>query len=103
MILYKNKKTGFYTQFHYQDMVLGNVHDPKLCAGRGCGIHDHPSNHRLKDAPLNWRGDRNILERICSHGVGHPDHDSALYLESIGQGWENIHGCCGCCGSDEED
>lgn len=103
MILYQDKATGYWTRFHYEDMALGNVHDPKLCAGRGCAIHNHPSNHRLNTAKLNWREDRGILERICTHGIGHPDHDSALYLESIGQGFENVHGCCGCCGSYEDD
>lgn len=76
---------------------LSRIHDPKNCEGRGCAIHDHPSDHPLKDAPLNWRIDRGILERACPHGVGHPDHDSAAYLASIGQGFENIHGCDGCC------
>ena len=101
MILSQNEETGYWTYFFKEDLVLGNVHDPKLCAGRGCAIHNHPSNHRLNDAPLNWRGDRGILERICKHGIGHPDHDSALYLDSIGQGFENIHGCDGCCGTYE--
>lgn len=103
MILYQDKKTGYWTKFQYLDLALTNVHDPDKCAGRGCAIHNHPSNHRLNDAPLNWREDRNILERMCVHGVGHPDHDSALYLESIGQGFENVHGCEGCCGTYEKD
>ena len=91
MILYQYKKTGYWTK------GMRNIHDPKLCADRGCGIHNHPSEHPLNEAPLNWREDRNILERLCRHGVGHPDYDSAKYLESVGQGYENIHGCDGCC------
>ena len=77
---------------------LTRTHRVSACAGRGCAIHNHPSDHPLMDAPLNWRDDRGILERICEHGVGHPDHDSALYLSSIGLGIQNIHGCDGCCG-----
>lgn len=96
MILSQDKKTGYWTVCG--DGNLRNVHDPKQCEARGCAIHNHPSNHRLRDAPLNWREDRNILERICRHGIGHPDHDAALYLESIGQGSENSHGCDFCCG-----
>lgn len=94
-ILSKNEQTGFYTEF--DGTYLTNVHDPRACEGRGCAVHDHPSEHRLKDARLNWREDRNILERLCKHGVGHPDFDSAEYLASIGKGFENVHGCDGCC------
>ena len=76
---------------------LKSVHPARACAARGCAIHNHPSDHPLNDAPLNWRDDRGILERICEHGIGHPDHDSALYLKSIGLGIQNVHGCDGCC------
>ena len=96
MILKQDIKTGYWTKFDGL-FSLTNVHNPKLCEGRGCAIHNHPSNHRLKDAPLNWREDRGILERICVHGCGHPDFDSAAYLETVGQGAENVHGCDGCC------
>lgn len=94
--LTQNKKTGYWTNFG-KDYELAYVHDPALCEGRGCAIHNHPSDHPLKDAPLLWRSDRNILERVCECGVGHPDADSAAYLQSIGMGYENIHGCCGHC------
>lgn len=73
------------------------THTPDKCEGRPCAIHNRPSDHPLKDAPMYWRVDRGILERICDHGVGHPDADSANYLESIGKNYENVHGCDGCC------
>lgn len=77
---------------------LTNVHSPRACADAlGCGIHNRPSNHALKDAKMLWRNDRGILERLCEHGVGHPDADSAAYLASIGRSNDNIHGCDGCC------
>lgn len=77
---------------------LENVHPTTACAGaEGCAIHNRPSDHPLKDAPLFWRQDRGILERQCEHGVGHPDADAAKYLTSIGREFENIHGCDGCC------
>ena len=88
MILEQDPITG------YWDRGLVNVHDPSLCEGSGCAIHNHPSDHPLKDSPLNWRTDRGILERVCPHGVGHPDWDAAWYLQSLGRGHENIHGCC---------
>ena len=98
MILKQNWPTGWFIEFP-GGTHLTNVHDPSACEGRGCAIHNHPSDHPLKDAPLNWRTDRGILERICKHGVGHPDLDAALYLASIGKGVENVHGCCAqrCC------
>lgn len=96
MRLLQDIKTGYWINLEY-GQTLKNVHDPALCADRGCAIHNHPSEHRLMNAPLNWREDRGILERICEHGVGHPDYDSALYLDSIGESVQNIHGCDFCC------
>ena len=98
MILGQDSETGWWLSAG-DGLTLGNIHPQTACEGRGCAIHNHPSNHRLKDAPLNWREDRGILERICVHDVGHPDPDSAAYLETVGQGVENVHGCCGygCC------
>lgn len=42
--------------------------------------------------PTHWRGDRGIMERICTHGTGHPVAESWGYLPD----YELIHGCCGC-------
>ena len=96
MILKQNWPTGWFIEFA-SGIHLTNVHVPAACEGRGCAIHNHPSDHPLNGAPLNWRTDRGILERICEHGIGHPDRDSADYLSSIGKGYENVHGCDGCC------
>lgn len=76
--------------------VLVNVHDSDLCKGRACVIH-RPTAHRMRDWSLHWRDDRAIFERICEHGVGHYDPDQLWYHQSIGRGWEAIHGCDGCC------
>lgn len=77
-----------------------NVHDPAACAGRACCIHN-PSDHPLNAAPLNWREDRGLMERICEHGVGHPDKNHLDYVrrergDNAAYG-EAIHGCDGCC------
>ena len=78
------------------------VHDPEKCAGRPCPFHA-PSDHALRDAPLNIRFDRYALvERLCPHGVGHPDPDSLAYYRTE---WHElyerqamaVHGCDGCC------
>ena len=83
--------------------VVLRTHAAGTCRGEHCCVHN-PSDHRLKDAPLHWRADRNLMERICEHGVGHPDPDSLSYLRSImsrqayrARAYET-HGCDGCCG-----
>jgi hypothetical protein len=83
------------------DVTLVNVHDPARCKGRPCVIHN-PSNHHMRSWPLNWRGDTGVMERICPHGVGHPDPDDAAYNMSIGRDYMTVHGCDGCCSPPEE-
>jgi hypothetical protein len=69
------------------------------CAENGCVIHNPTMSDRAnrEDWPLLWREDRGIMERICPHGVGHPDMDSARFYKRQGQEFENVHGCDGCC------
>lgn len=74
------------------EQILTNVHDPKICAGRPCTIHNL-TNHNMRQFPQSWREDRSIMERVCPHGVGHPDPDSPWPNDS--SNW--IHGCDGCC------
>lgn len=88
-----------YTTGTGQEML---VHDKADCKGRNCSIHN-PSDHPLKDCPTHWRSDRALMERICEHGVGHPDPDDLAFKKDI-LGWsddrisgEAIHGCDGCC------
>jgi hypothetical protein len=69
------------------------THDSAACAGGRCCIHN-PSQHALDQAPLNWRSDRRIMERICPHGIGHPDPDDVKVRSDR---WESVHGCDGCC------
>lgn len=111
MILSQSRATGWWTEFRWGRVTrwqpragkpligkLGRVHDPKQCEGRGCAIHNHPSDHPLKDAPLNWRTDASKLERICVHGVGHDDKDAVEYQQSQRYSvYNGVHGCDGCC------
>lgn len=119
MILSQARKTGYWTEFRvtaetgrpvrlrrYDPRLgfplvgrLGFVHDPKRCANRGCAIHNHPSDHPLKDAPMLWRDDAGKLERICPHGIGHDDHDSVEWAKGAFPDRKHIgvHGCDGCC------
>lgn len=83
-------------------MQIGEVvlvtHPAEKCAGEFCCLHN-PSDHPLSSARLNWRSDKRQMERICSHGVGHPDKDSLNFTKRVGhyEGWMSVHGCDGCC------
>lgn len=88
---------------HATLLSIINVHSENECSGRACVIHN-PSNHSMRGFPLHWRGDRGIFERICPHGIGHPDPDSLYYEEQqadqegdIEHEYVGIHGCDGCC------
>lgn len=70
--------------------VLFNVHDEEACVGPPCPIHAR-TDHHMRAWPQHWRNDRRMMERICPHGVGHPDPDEQL-LDDGG-----VHGCDGCC------
>lgn len=78
------------------------THAPARCEGDACCIHN-PSSHPLDKAPLNWRADRYLMERICSHGVGHPDPDDLAHKKrrmapTDYDGYTfGVHGCDGCC------
>jgi hypothetical protein len=71
---------------------LLSVHEPAECVPP-CPLHS-PSEHRMATWPMNWRVDRQIMERICPHGIGHPDPDD----HKVRSSWvEGVHGCDGCC------
>jgi hypothetical protein len=64
------------------------AHAPSVCAGQPCALHNR-TDHHMRAFPQHWRADRGIIERICPHGVGHPDPDDK---------WaDDGHGCDGCC------
>lgn len=81
-----------------------HVHPRADCEARGghCCIHN-PSDHNMVDWPTHWRGDRGLMERICKHGVGHPDPDDIAFKEAMAKKFgrdashEGVHGCDGCC------
>lgn len=73
--------------------TVSKVHSPLKCMGAHCTIHNL-SDHIMRSFPQHWRGDRGIMERICPHGIGHPDPDEyKLKLDD----YEGVHGCDGCC------
>lgn len=68
------------------------THEKTQCVGEYCTIHNNSSHHMVEWAQ-NWRPDRRIMERICCHGIGHPDPDDPKFQDE----YERVHGCDGCC------
>lgn len=79
--------------------VWVGVHSPDRCGGETCVMHN-PSQHAMREWPMHLR-ETGLVERICEHGVGHPDPDSAAFFDNHGplgsRGSWTIHGCDGCC------
>lgn len=83
--------------FKVANGILHNVHSATACAGEHCVIHN-PSDHHMVEWPMVWREDRDLMERICEHGVGHPDPDDLAYHDLMGHSWvDGVHGCDRCC------
>lgn len=74
------------------------AHDNSACKGRYCSVHN-PSPEAEAVGERWWRKDRGMMERICPHGVGHPDRDEIAFRERAGLETEyfGMHGCDGCC------
>lgn len=78
------------------------MHKKDMCAGTFCCFHN-PSDHKMVDWPMNLRTDEwaaSLIERLCPHGVGHPDPDSVAFMEKAfpeGGGTWGVHGCDRCC------
>lgn len=81
------------------------VHSKASCKGEHCVIHN-PSDHPMRDFPTYWRTDRALMERICPHGIGHPDPDDIEFKRQLkGDEYaanESVHGCDGCCSTREK-
>lgn len=84
--------------------TIFKIHSRDKCEGRACAIHN-PSEHHMRSFPTNYRdgGLFDIkpphMERICPHGVGHPDPDDAAFWAILGMD-VSVHGCDGCCRPD---
>ena len=87
-------------------VVLGDggavrMHGPARCAGSACPIH-RPSCHTLRDAPLTWLPELQLMMRECEHGHRHPDPDSMAFLRAHLLAYDSWHACCEhrCCLAD---
>jgi hypothetical protein len=60
------------------------THPRERCEGKSgpCCIH-FPSNHHMRTWQMNWRADTRVMERLCPHGIGHPDPDHMTYARSL--------------------
>jgi hypothetical protein len=77
----------------HTDTLIYDVHSPQECAKEFCTVHNR-SNHHMRSYPQYFREDIGVMERTCSHGVGHPDPDEFAISKDI---YLAIHGCDGCC------
>lgn len=74
----------------------GFVHPADRCAMGNCVVHN-PSEHGTRALPMLLR-EHTLVERVCPHGIGHPDPDSVAFF-LLAQGSDmGVHGCDGCCG-----
>lgn len=83
-------------QLNERDIIQG-VHHKENCTGY-CYIHNK-SKHPLRHNPLKINLENGLLERICEHGIGHPDIDYLNAREESGEDitFMGVHSCDGCC------
>ena len=70
-----------------------DCHEPDQCRGTVCSLHNR-TQHHMRGWRQDWRTDRYMMERVCFHGVGHPDPDDFSLITGTDKG---THGCDGCC------
>lgn len=77
-----------HTQIDLRCHTKDNCMSPEVCT-----IHSR-TDHHMRNFKQFYRFDRGIMERICSHGIGHPDPDDINIINGKDDG---AHGCDGCC------
>lgn len=84
-------------EFHTTKGIVLKTHARGECVGEYCPIHK-PSDLAKGIGVLYWREDRGLMERICKHGVGHPDPDGLdaikIMRDDTAAMVESLHGCC---------
>jgi hypothetical protein len=75
------------------------IHAAEVCRGP-CPVH-MPTGHHLRCLALHWNVERARFERVCDHGVHHPDPDviAVVRRDRGGEaaGAASMHVCDGCC------
>lgn len=75
---------------------LKNVHDKDFCAGQICVMHN-PINGDFRRLLLVWENNVKRYERVCEHGVTHPDPSQFAFWRATGQEQLGTHPCDRCC------
>lgn len=71
-------------------------HQLEMCSGNCC-LHG-TSTYASCRMPRQWRHDKQIIEHVCPHGVGHPCYAGIEYANAMGENiGGGVHGCDGCC------
>lgn len=102
VILAQDPETGYWIRIEPDPGMILRTHDPAKCEGRLCDVHNRRGAEPWASYPLNWRGDRGVMEVICPCGIGHPTPAQAEYFESLvgseisraTADAELVHGCC---------
>lgn len=81
-----------YTQLEHSSIRL-STHAEGTCMNEVCTIHKR-TDHNMRNFPQFWRSDRKIMERICSHGIGHPDPDEYKIINGEDDGAHDCDACC---------
>lgn len=86
--------------FEEPNGVAHRIHLTQECSAP-CPFHN-PSRHHMVKWPATIRGPI-LVERLCEHGIGHPDPDSVRFLQerTRSSAW-GTHGCDGCCRATDE-
>lgn len=71
-----------------------DCHEEDVCCGGVCSLHRRTTHH-MRKYRQHWRADRLVMERICEHGLGHPDPDDYTLTGRAQMG--ALHACDGCC------
>lgn len=72
------------------------MHSIRDCAHRKCVIHNR-SLHHMRGWYATWNEDLKRVDRLCPHGLDHPDPDQFPFWEERGLSFLAIHDCDGCC------
>lgn len=95
MLVGKHNTSESFTTDTGQFMV--NVHAANAeCAQYGCVIH-FPSAEGMALGKTHYNTVRQQMQRVCEHGVAHPDPDSQNWRERTLGSRDDIHICDGCC------
>jgi hypothetical protein len=81
-------------KLEHSDMVFKRAHSKGSCRGPYCTIHNR-SDHHMRSFPQIWNPMIFCMQRVCTHGIGHPDPDEIN--NDVVVKIDHETNCCGCC------